>query len=97
MDDTVTISKLSITKATASAKTVTFNGKNQTAKITVKYGSKTLKAGTDYTVSGATKKNAGKYIVVITNFKKRKITYAEESKKFAILFNSTTNLSILIN
>ena len=38
-----------------------------------------------------------KYTIVITNLKKRKIIYAEESKEFDILFNSTSNLSILIN
>lgn len=51
---------------TTVAKT-TYSGKAQAAKITVKNGSKTLKAGRDYVVSGTTKaKNAGKYTIKIT-------------------------------
>ena len=51
---------------TTDAKT-TYSGKAQAAKITVKNGSKTLKAGRAYVVSGTTKaKNAGKNRIKIT-------------------------------
>lgn len=69
MDDTVTIkaaAKKSIAKATTSVKNVTYNGKKQTAKVTVKYGSTTLKLNKDYTLKNATHINAGSFKVTIT-------------------------------
>ncbi len=39
--------------------TKTYNGKSQTQKITVKFGGKTLRNGTDYTVSYSNNKNIG--------------------------------------
>jgi lipopolysaccharide export system protein LptA len=50
----------------ATAKTLTYNGKNQTVGLTVKTAAgTTLKKGTDYTVTGATHKAAGTYKVTI--------------------------------
>lgn len=65
-DETVKVAKASIAKATATAKTVTYNGKNQTPAVTVKLSGKTLKKGTDYTINSAKRINAGKYTIVIT-------------------------------
>lgn len=44
---------------------VVYNGKTQKPSVVVKDGSKTLKAGTDYTVSSSSYKNAGKYTVIV--------------------------------
>ena len=44
----------------------TYTGKNITTSVTVKNGSKTLKNGTDYTVSYKNNKNTGKATVTIT-------------------------------
>ena len=64
-------------KATAAAKT--YNAKNQTTKVTVKYGNTVLKRGTDYKITGVTKaKNAGKYKITvkgINNYKGTKTIY----------------------
>lgn len=57
--------KTDISAATVTAKTVTYNGKTQTASVTVKLDGKTLKKGTDYTVTTVKKKNAGKYKVTV--------------------------------
>ena len=55
-------------KATAAAKT--YNAKNQTTKVTVKYGNTVLKRGTDYKITGVTKaKNAGKYKITVKGIK----------------------------
>lgn len=57
----------SISKTTISGiKTKTYTGKAITQAVTVKDGSKVLKAGTDYTVSYKGNKNAGKASVIIT-------------------------------
>ena len=54
-------------KASLSATTLTYNGKVRKPSVTVKYGSKTLTKGTDYTVEYASgRKNVGKYKVKIT-------------------------------
>ena len=50
-----------------------------------KYGSKTLKAGTEYTESGATKKNSGKYIVIITKFQKNKNNICRRIKRICYI------------
>lgn len=64
----VTANKIPASKVTAKLKTssYTYNGKTKTPTVTVKYGSKTLKKGTDYTVTYASgRKNVGKYKVTI--------------------------------
>jgi uncharacterized Zn ribbon protein len=63
---TFTISEVDLDNVTATAKTVTYTGDEQTAVLTVKdaNGNK-LKKGTDYTVSNATKTDAGTYKVTI--------------------------------
>lgn len=56
-----------ISKTTISGiKTKTYTGKAITQAVTVRDGSKVLKAGTDYTVSYKGNKNAGKASVIIT-------------------------------
>ena len=56
-----------ITKASVSGiSTKAFTGKNITQSITVKYNGKTLKKGTDYTVSYSNNKKVGKATVKIT-------------------------------
>lgn len=45
--------------------TKTYSGKSQTQKITVKFGGKTLKNGTDYTISYSNNKNIGTATVKI--------------------------------
>lgn len=53
--------------------------RNQTTKVTVKYGNTVLKRGTDYKITGVTRaKNAGKYKVTvkgINNYKGTKTIY----------------------
>ena len=59
--------KNNFTKATISGiSTKAFTGKNITQSITVKYNGKTLKNGTDYTVSYSSNKNIGTATVKIT-------------------------------
>ncbi len=59
--------KKSLAKALISGIIVkTYTGKNLTQKLTVKLGSRTLKAGTDYTVSYKNNKNAGTATITIT-------------------------------
>ena len=61
--------KIAASKTTATlARTgYAYDGKVKTPAVTVKYGSKTLTKGTDYTVSYASgRKNVGQYKVVIT-------------------------------
>lgn len=54
-------------KITLSSTTYTYNGNVRTPKVTVKYGSKTLKKGTDYTLTYAKgRKKVGNYSVKIT-------------------------------
>ena len=57
------ISKCSITLSKTS---VTYNGQLQKPSVTVKYGSKTLKKGTDYKVTYSNHRNAGTAKVKIT-------------------------------
>ena len=45
---------------------LTYNGKEQTQAVTVKVGSRTLEEGTDYTVSGNKRIDAGDYELTIT-------------------------------
>ena len=55
-----------VTSCTVSGLTTkTYTGKAQTQSITVKYGSKTLKNGTDYTISYQNNVNAGTAYVII--------------------------------
>lgn len=58
--------KKDISACKVTASNVTYNGKAQTAKIVVKDGTKTLVAGKDYKVSGATQKWAKKYTAKVT-------------------------------
>ncbi|MDO4399430.1 MAG: hypothetical protein Q4D27_00605 [Coriobacteriia bacterium] len=51
--------KASLATATVSVKSTSYTGKALTPKPTVKLGGKTLKAGTDYTVSYSQNKNVG--------------------------------------
>ena len=62
-DTRVDLSKCSVTLA---ADVAEYNGKAQTPSVTVKNGSKTLKAGTDYTVSYSNNKAVGTAKVTIT-------------------------------
>lgn len=71
--------------------TKTYTGKAQTQSITVKYGSKTLKNGTDYTISYQNNINAGTAYVVI----KGKGSYSGTVKKSfkiqpALIYNRCT-------
>ncbi len=61
------VHKEELKAANVTVKSVTYNGKTQTASITVKNAKgTTLKEETDYTVSGSTtKKNAGTYTVKV--------------------------------
>lgn len=59
-------SKTSLKKATATAQSVVYNGKKQTAQITVTLNGKTLEYGKDFVVDGSRKrKNAGTYSLKI--------------------------------
>ena len=59
--------KYDITKATISGiSNKAYTGKNITQSITVKYNGKTLKNGTDYTVSYSSNKNIGTATVKVT-------------------------------
>lgn len=62
-----TITKASISKAkvTLSTTSYNYNGKKKTPKVTVKFGNKTLKSGTDYTVTYQNNKNIGTATVTI--------------------------------
>ena len=63
----VTAAKYDITKSAISGiSTKTYTGKNITQSVKVKYNGKTLKSGTDYTVSYRNNINAGTASVVIT-------------------------------
>jgi hypothetical protein len=66
------------------AKNFTYTGKTATPSVTVKYGSKTLKKGTDYTVT-TTGKATGKQTLTITGIGKyrgtKKVTYYIVPKK----------------
>lgn len=63
----ITTAKYDITKSAISGiSTKTYTGKNITQSVKVKYNGKTLKSGTDYTVSYSNNKNVGTAIVKIT-------------------------------
>ena len=65
--NSVTTAKYDFTKASVSGISAkTFTGKAITQKITVRYNGKTLKNGTDYTVSYSNSKNVGTATVKIT-------------------------------
>jgi uncharacterized Zn ribbon protein len=67
VNKTYTIAKASLKNATATADTVYYTGKAQTAELTVTDANgNTLKQGTDYTVSDATYTDADTYTVKIT-------------------------------
>ncbi|MCD8038560.1 MAG: leucine-rich repeat protein, partial [Lachnospiraceae bacterium] len=51
---------------TADGITLAYNGKTQTAKPVVYFGSKKLSAGKDYTVSGNTQASVGQYEITLT-------------------------------
>lgn len=52
--------------AIVTAKNLTYNAKDQSVKLSVKVNGETLVEGTDYTLSVATVKNAGKYTKTVT-------------------------------
>lgn len=63
---TVSPSKKDLKDATATAQSVTYNGKKQEAKLTVKMGEDTLVEGEDFVISGSNKrKNVGTYTLTI--------------------------------
>ena len=63
----ITAAKYDITKSAISGiSTKTYTGKNITQSVKVKYNGKTLKSGTDYTVSYSSNKNVGTATVKIT-------------------------------
>lgn len=63
----ITTAKYDITKSAISGiSTKTYTGKNITQSVKVKYNGKTLKSGTDYTVSYSNNKNVGTATVKIT-------------------------------
>ncbi len=63
----VTAAKYDITKSAISGiSTKAYTGKNITQSVKVKYNGKTLKSGTDYTVSYSSNKNVGTATVKIT-------------------------------
>lgn len=65
--NSVTTAKYDFTKASVSGISAkTFTGKAITQKIAVRYNGKTLKSGTDYTVSYSNSKNVGTATVKIT-------------------------------
>ena len=67
------------TRFSAKAAAKTYTGKAQTTKVTVTYGGKVLKRGTDYKITGTVRATkAGKYAVKVTginNFKGTKTIY----------------------
>lgn len=73
------IKTASISSAKISCSKLTYNGKTQKPKVTVKFGSKTLKSGTDYTATIKSGKDAGSYSVTVKgkgNFSgTKKVTY----------------------
>ncbi len=73
-------------------KAKTYNGKAQTQSVTVKYGTKTLKNGTDYTVSYKNNKNAGTATMIITG----KGTYKGSVKK-TFKINKANNTMTVTN
>lgn len=82
-------------KVTAASKT--YNGKKQTAKVVVKDGSKTLKLGTDYTLSKVTyRTGAGKTKITVTfkgNYKGTKsVTFTVNKAKQKITVKGTTSV-----
>jgi uncharacterized Zn ribbon protein len=67
VNKTYQINQASLSKATATAEAVVYNGKEQTAVLTVTDANgNTLKQGTDYTVKNATSTKAGTVSVTIT-------------------------------
>ena len=64
------LAKTSLTKAKITVKDQIYSGKEKKPNITVKLNSKTLKKGTDYTVSYKNNKNIGKATVTIKGIKK---------------------------
>ena len=77
----ITVTKPSIAKATVTVKNATYTGKALKPAVTVKLGSATLKAGTDYTAAYSNNTKAGKGKVTVTG--KGKYT-GSASKTFTI-------------
>lgn len=65
-EKTFKISAKSIAGAKVTAADKTYTGKNLTTSVTVKDGSRTLKSGTDYTLSYKNNKNPGTATVTVT-------------------------------
>ena len=86
----------SIKKATVklSATSFTYNGSAKRPTVTVKYGSKTLKKGTDYTVTYSNNTNAGTAKVTITG----KGGYSGSvTKSFTINKRSVSSLNVSLS
>ena len=64
------VKRQSLKKAAVTVASCTYNTKAQKPKVTVKLGSKTLKEGTDYTLTYASNKNASKKASVTVKGKK---------------------------
>ncbi len=84
--ETFTINKKSISSSDVkiSVADATYTGYAITPSVTITYNNKTLKQGTDYTLSGATKKDAGSSSVTITgtgNFSSYTTEYFTINKK----------------
>ena len=76
------VKRRSLKKAKITVGSCTYNTKAQKPKVTVKYGSKTLKEGSNYTLTYTNNKNASKKAAVIV---KGKNAYKDSVKKtFAI-------------
>ena len=58
--------RIDLSKATMTAAKATYTGKALTPKVTLTYGGKTLKEGTDYTLTYANNKNAGAGVAIAT-------------------------------
>jgi hypothetical protein len=80
ISETFTIQALSIKKATItlSKTSYSYNGKEKRPKVTVKYGSKKLKKGKDYTVTYKNNIKVGTAQVVITGKGNYKATIHEK-------------------
>lgn len=81
--------KLSACKITLKTTSVTYTGKAQKPTVTVKDGSRTLKAGSDYTIAYQNNKNAGKAAIVLTG----KGNYTGSVKKYFTIQKASQKLT----
>lgn len=85
-----TITKQSLSKCTISVSNATYTGKALKPKVTVKVGSKTLSAKSDYTLSYKNNKSTGKASVTITARKGSKYCTSKTTKYFYIVPKKVT-------